>query len=74
MKESDRLRIYAESCLAAARRMSLLVDAERLRDMAAEGLEQAERLEMSAASPHPQSSPQPVAQQQQQSQPKKKRT
>ena len=38
MKESDRLRAYAESCLAAARSMSLAADAERLRAMAAEAL------------------------------------
>jgi hypothetical protein len=71
MKESDRLRAFAQSCLAAARSMSLLADAERLRAMAAEAIEGAKRLEMSVASRQPQSASQPVAQQQQQVQPKK---
>ena len=72
MLESDRLRAYAESCLAAARSMSLSADAERLRTLAADALKEAERLEMSVASRQPQGSSQPVQQQQQQIQPEKK--
>jgi hypothetical protein len=71
MTESDRLRAFAESCLAAARNISLRADAERLRAMAAEALEQATHLEI-IASQLPQRSSQPVAQQQQQPQSKKK--
>jgi hypothetical protein len=62
LTESDRLRAFAESCLTAAKSMSLSKDAERLRTMAAEALEQAERLEMSFVSRAPQRSSQPVAQ------------
>jgi hypothetical protein len=74
MDESDRLRALAESCLAAARCMSLPEDAARLRTMAAEALQRAKALDMSAAPRQPpQSSSQPVAQQQQQQpQPAKK--
>jgi hypothetical protein len=73
MSESDRLRAFAKSCLAAARAMSLAADAERLRAMAAEALERAKTLEINVASqPPPQSSSQPVAQQQQQVQSPKK--
>jgi hypothetical protein len=72
MKESDRLRAYAESCLVAARSMSLSVDAERLKAMAGEALARAEQLEMPMVS-HPSQGPiHGVTQQQQQIQPKKK--
>ena len=68
MTEPERLRAFAESCLAAARNISLRADAQRLQTMAAEALEQAKRLEMIASQAPPRSS-QPVAQQQQQPQP-----
>jgi hypothetical protein len=71
MNEPERLRAFAESCLAAARNISLRADAQRLKAMAADAVEQAKRLEMVASQPPPSSS-QPVAQQQQQSQPTKK--
>jgi hypothetical protein len=71
MTEVERLRAFAEGCLAAARTISLRADAQRLRAMAADALEQAKRLEMITSQPPPRSS-QPVAQQQQQPQPPKK--
>jgi hypothetical protein len=71
MNEPERLRAFAESCLAAARSISLQADAKRLKAMAAEALEQAKHLEIIASQPPPRSS-QPVAQQQQQPQPQKK--
>ena len=76
MDESDRLRALAENCLAAARCMSLPADAARLRAMAADALERAKTLDMSAASRQQpsQGSSQPVAQQQQQPQPPKDKT
>jgi hypothetical protein len=51
--------------------MSLAEDAERLRAMAAEAIHAADRLERDVTSKPPYRSPQPVAQQQQQMQPKK---
>jgi hypothetical protein len=71
MNEPERLRAFADSCLAAARRISLRADAQRLKTMAAQALEQAKHLEIIPSQPPPRSS-QPVAQQQQQPQPPKK--
>ena len=68
VSESDRLRAYAASCLAAARSMSLAADAARLKEMAAEALKKAERLEDAA---HRQPSGQVPMQHQQQPQSKK---
>ena len=73
MGEVERLRAYAKSCVATARSMSLLADAERLRAMAAEALEEAKRLEASVANRPQDTVPtQPVGQQQQQTQATKK--
>lgn len=48
MNRITNLRAHAEECLAAARSMSLLRDAERLRQMASYALDEAERLERAA--------------------------
>jgi hypothetical protein len=57
MGEIERLRAFAASCIAAARRMSLATDAARLREMAAEALKTAENL--NALSPQKQQQQQP---------------
>jgi hypothetical protein len=64
MNELERLRAFADSCLAAARSISLRADAQRLKTMAAQALEQAKHLEEIISSQPPPRSPQPVAQQQ----------
>ena len=60
MSEIERLRAFARSCIATARSMSLVKDAERLRQMAADAFAKAADLEAGL---------QPQGQQQQQPQP-----
>lgn len=68
MSEIERRRDFADGCLDVAKRMSVLADAARLREMAEEALAKAASLERLRPHPQAQLQQQPQAQQQQQPQ------